>query len=208
MAHKAAGQAHSHWARGPAAADGSVARHGLVSTPSGGRSSFVVARRPRPQAETETHSHAHPGFIPAHPHSLSLPSPLRPLSLSLSLSLSLPSVDSPLPRPAISPPVKPPTTLAEPAPTPRARGAGERPPRRASAAAERCQIRGPAPFGRGFFSGDGAVAGCRSGGSGPGVRVTRGNSRELRGAPAALGGGWNGEFWCPVPPRPRAGSSG
>ena len=173
-----------------------------MSTPSGGRSSFVVARRPRPQAETETHSHAHPGFIPAHPHSLSLPSPLRPLSLSL------PSVASPLPRPAISPPAKPPTTLAEPAPTPTARGAGERPPRRASAAAERCQIRDPAPFGRGLFFGDGAVAGCWSGGSGPDVRVIRGNSRELRGAPAALGGGGNGEFWCPVQPRPRAGSSG
>jgi len=154
-------------------------------------------RRPRP-IPTRTGFYTRTASLPFSPLP---PSLLRPLSLHRRF---------PSPVLAISPPgtAKPPTTLAEPAPTPTARGAGERPPRRASAAAERCQIRDPAPFGRGLFFGDGAVAGCWSGGSGPDVRVIRGNSRELRGAPAALGGGGNGEFWCPVQPRPRAGSSG
>jgi hypothetical protein len=56
------------------------------------------------------------------------------------------------------------------------RRGGARTPRLATA--KRRQIRAPRRWGRGRWSG----------GSGPGVRVVRGNSRELRGCPVAIGG--------------------
>jgi hypothetical protein len=146
-----------------------------------------------PSGDRDPHSHAHRVL---YPHSLT---PfLSPPSSLLSLStLSPPSLPLPRPRNLTSreAPHNPSGTRSYPESS---RRWG---PASASGVSRRRAVPDPGPRtvrSGGLFFGDGAVAGCWSGGSGPDVRVIRGNSLELRGAPTELGGGGNGEFRCPV----------
>jgi hypothetical protein len=125
------------------------------------RVSGVVSRCRRlsqRQPETETHSPpCAPGFIPTTSHTPFLSPPSLPSPHPLSLNLTS----------------REPPTLAEPAPT-RTRGAGVA----GRASARTSGVRsGP----RAVRSGVLLRRRCCSGGSGPGVRAIRGNSRELRG---------------------------
>jgi hypothetical protein len=133
-------------ARGPAAAERSVARRGLVSTQVGGRSSSVSAlsqaQRQSGDRDSETHSHPHRVL---YPHRHSHTALLSPSSL---LCVASTSQSHPTPAPSSNPKGTHPCL--------RRRGA--------VLGVRRCcgpavTDPGPAPLGRCFF-GDGAAAGC------------------------------------------------